>query len=107
MRKGRRAAMILTFILLVSAGLQPQIMPPQPGKLNIYSQPVNAVVFINGKQMSQHTNAAFVVAPSTYQISVKVSGSTLTCSAAPLGKSLPGAVQVSVSPGETVTITCK
>jgi hypothetical protein len=107
MRFSRQAAMMLAPILLIPAALRPQILPPQPGKLNVYSKPAGATVYINRNPMTQPTNAAFVVTPGTYQVSVKQSNTTLTCSATPRGKSLSDGIEVSVSAGQTVTINCQ
>src|SRR5215467_3522256 len=93
MRFSKCDATILTLLALVPAQLQPQIMPPQPGKLNIYSQPAGAAVSINGQQMQQRTNASFSVSPGTYQVSV--TGPSLKCSK-----------QVQVDPGQTVVLNC-
>jgi len=91
------AAMTLTFLLLVP-GLDPQIMPFQPGRVNVYSEPSGALVYMNGQKMQQPTNATFVVTPGNYQISVD--GSQLNPSVScPVKK-------VRVDPGQTVTLHC-
>jgi hypothetical protein len=97
MKSSNCAAIMLTLLLLVPTGLEPQIMPPQPGKLNIYSQPAGAAVTINGQQQEQRTNAAFVVSPGTYQVSVAGSNPPFSCPAK----------SVHVDPNQTVTLYCK
>ena len=108
MRFSKLAAPIPMFLLLAPAAIQPQIMPPQPpGKLNIYSQPPGAVVTINNKQQSQHTNAAFVVTPGNYTVSVFDSGTGKQLTCAVDGSSAPPSSGVQVSSGETKIIRCK
>jgi hypothetical protein len=96
MKFGKRAGTMLALLLLLPPSLDPQIMPPQPGKLNIYSQPNGAVVSINGQKMQQHTNASFVVSPGTYTVSVTGSNPSFTCPAK----------QVQVGSGQTITMIC-
>jgi len=108
MRCSQLVVPILMLLLLVPAAIQPQIMPPQPpGKLNIYSQPPGAVVTINNKQQSQHTNAAFVVTPGNYTVLVYDPGgkTQLTCTVD--GSSVPPSNGIQVSSGETKIIRCK
>jgi hypothetical protein len=81
-------------ILLCPAALSPQ-MPPQPGKLVISSYPTDALIAINGKQVSQHTNATFLVSPGTYQIEVASTDGRIKCSGA-----------LTVAAGQTAGATC-
>lgn len=82
-------------LLLCPLTLRPQ-MPPQPGKLVILSEPQGATVTINGKQVSQPTNATFLVSPGGYTVSV----------ASPDGKLSCPATTLSVSSGQTTTADC-
>jgi hypothetical protein len=87
--------MLLALIMLLPTGLEAQ-MPPQPGKLVIYSVPEGAVVTINSQEQQQHTNATFIVSPGNYQVSVTNSNPALNCPSKP----------VSVSAGQTISLTC-
>lgn len=87
---------ILTLVLLVPAALEPQIMPPQPGRLNIYSQPAGASVYINGQKQSHPTNATFVVTPGNYRVSVSAANASFSCPEK----------QLTVNPGQTLNLTC-
>jgi PEGA domain len=89
-------ALLPAAVVLFPAGLLQGIMPPQPAKLAIYSEPPGAVVTINGHQMQQHTNATFSVSAGTYQISVVSLNPRFSC---------PVKV-VSVVSGQTDSFTC-
>ena len=80
--------------LMCPAALLPQ-MPPQPGKLAISSEPPGATVSINGKVMSQHTNATFLVSPGTYAIVVTSQDGRLKCTGS-----------LSVTSGQTASADC-
>jgi PEGA domain len=82
-------------ILFLPAALHPQ-MPPQPGKLEILSDPPSATVTINGHRMAQLTNATFLVSPGVYSVSVASTDGKLRCASTPM----------SVNAGQTVVHKC-
>lgn len=90
-----RDGILLLSLLLCPLALRSQ-MPPQPGRLVITSEPPGATVTINGKQVSQHTNATFLVSPGSYTVSVASPDGRLSCPATTL----------SVSSGQTTTGDC-
>jgi len=100
MRLRVRLALFPIAVLLLPAGLLPQ-MPPGPARLVISSTPTGAVITINNRPMQQTTDATFnVSAPGTYQISV--------AGQAPFGggKFQCPTKTVHVDPGQTVTLHC-
>lgn len=82
-------------LLLIPALLLPQ-MPPQPGRLTISSDPAGAIVTINGRQVSERTNASFVVSPGNYQVSVASQDGKLRCPE----------ITLTVGAGRTVARNC-
>jgi hypothetical protein len=96
MRPKRCLAFFPAGLLLFSSGLLPAIMPPQPARLAVSSEPPGAAVFINGQQMQQHTNATFSVSAGTYQISVVSANPRFSCPVK----------AISVVSGQTASLTC-
>jgi PEGA domain len=80
-------------VLFHLPALLPQFQGFSSGKLVIQSAPTGANIVINRQTMSQQTNAAFVVSPGDYSVSVSGNASCAE-------KSFP------VSSGGTTTITC-
>jgi hypothetical protein len=78
-------------ILLVPVALSSQM--PSLAKLIVKSNPAGASITINEKPTGQFTDAMFVVAPGTYNVSVSV-------------KANCGGNSVTLSSGETKTLTC-
>ena len=96
MRFSRYLPLLPVGILFLPAGLLPAIMPPQPAKLAIYSDPPGAIVTINGQQMQQRTDAAFTVSPGRYQIFVESVSPRFSCPTK----------AVDVASGQTVSLKC-
>jgi hypothetical protein len=90
-----RAMALVVSMLALPAALWSQ-MPPQAGKLIIASDPVGAVVTINGEAVSQHANATFVVSPGKYTVSVASADGSLKCPE----------ITLQVGGGQTITRSC-
>jgi hypothetical protein len=71
-------------------------LPQQPARLVIKSNPEGATITIDGKTMSQKTNATFVVSPGTHYVSINSAGGNPTC---------PKRDYV-VEPGQTLEVHC-
>jgi hypothetical protein len=78
-------------VLLVPVAVSSQ-MPPL-AKLIVKSSPSGAKIFINGKVMDQPTDAVFVVAPSSFKVSVS-------------GNANCGEYSVTLKSGDTRTLFC-
>jgi hypothetical protein len=78
--------------------LCPPVLPfqaPSLGRLVIASDPPNATITINGKVMTQQTEATFVVGPGTYSVVVRGGPGNLSC-----------AKDVLISAGQSVKVIC-
>jgi hypothetical protein len=84
-----RIAMVGIVLIPVAVSLQ----MPSLGKLIVRSNPNRARISINDRPMGQVTDAAFVVAPGTYRVSVS-------------GSANCGANSVTLKSGESKTLFC-
>jgi hypothetical protein len=91
-RKILLATRIVTLgILLLSIGASSQM--PSLARLVVKSSPSHAQISLNDQPTDRVTDAVFVVAPSTYKVSVS-------------GSAHCGDDTVSLQSGETKTLTC-
>ncbi|MGA8108455.1 MAG: PEGA domain-containing protein [Acidobacteriaceae bacterium] len=82
-------------VLLIPLFASPQ-MPPQPAKLIVDSDPPSAAITVNGRKISQRTNATLIVSPGTYTVTVGEKGSATWCAAS----------TATVVSGQTATWSC-